>query len=86
MLTKIRLINEYTKKVSKYEADIAEILGRLKKMGFVFITEEPPKRTSPVIVDPPLQEPTPTETTTDVPPMTTASEGTGELQEDPKTP
>ncbi len=51
LITKIDLINQYTAKVSKYEADIAEILTRLKKMGFVFITQEPPKRTSPVIDD-----------------------------------
>jgi len=44
LLEKINLTFKAHENILKYEADITEILDRLKKMGFIFIKEqEPPK-------------------------------------------
>ena len=43
LIRKIKLIEENKDKITKYEDDIAELLKRLEKIGFTFLTEEPPE-------------------------------------------
>jgi len=51
ILKKIELITGAEDRKKNYLEDITELLGRLKKIGFEFIKEEPkePERVSPVL-------------------------------------